>query len=264
MLYGGILGDISGSRFEEDSWKKKLSSIPYNFELLTKECQFTDDTVLMVALADTFCNNTSWIDRAKEYAMKYPAAGYGGNFVKWVRASKATPYHSYGNGSAMRVAAVGYASENWEECMENATISAKITHDHPEGIKGAKAVAGAIYLARRLKASKEQIKTTIEREIGYNLSRPYNKIKENYGFKVSCQESVPEAIIAFLESESVEDAIRKAICLKGDTDTMACIAGNIAEAFYGDIDKVLEKEVKNFLNKELIEVIEQFNDKFKI
>jgi len=262
MLYGGILGDIVGSRFERSAWQKKTASIPYDFELFAEGCTFTDDTVLMVAQADSINNKYSWAEKAKEYAHKYPSAGYGGNFVKWVQASRSEPYNSYGNGSAMRVAAVGYAAKSWEFCMIEAEASASITHNHPEGIKGAKATAGAIFLAKQ-HVPKDHIKEVIEHVIGYDLSRSYDDIKGNYGFRVSCQESVPESIIAFLESESVEDAIRKAVCLNGDTDTMACIAGNIAEAYYGDIDSETTDKVKEYLPKDFIDVIETFNSKLK-
>jgi ADP-ribosylglycohydrolase len=263
MLWGGIAGDIIGSRFEFfDSKKRQGEDIPYDFELFAEGCQFTDDTVLTVALANSFLKEEGWVKNAKNFALKYPTAGYGGMFVKWVQGISERPYNSYGNGSAMRVGAVGYASDNWDECMENAKKSAEITHNHPEGIKGAQAAAGAIYMAKT-GATKEQIKSKIEKEFKYDLKRSYADIKKRYGFKVSCQESVPESIVCFLESKSWEDTVRKTVCLKGDTDTMACIAGNIAEAFYGKVSKDVIEKTKKYLTEEFIQIVEDFNDKYK-
>lgn len=259
MLYGSVAGDIIGSRFEMDSIKRRLN-LPYDFDLFTKECSFTDDTVMIIALTDSIVNKIGWAENAKKYAQKHPKAGYGGMFVKWVQSSSPAPYNSFGNGSAMRVAAVGYAASSWKECMEDAKISAEITHSHPEGIKGAQAVAGAIYMARKKKFSKEKIKSVIEAKFGYDLNRKYDDIKKDYRFKVTCQDSVPESIISFLESSSWEDAVRKAVCLGGDTDTMACIAGGIAEAFYGDISEEVEQKVKSYLPKEMIETLDKFNE----
>jgi ADP-ribosylglycohydrolase len=262
MLYGGIAGDVIGSRFEEDAQRRRLRSIPYDFELFTKECSFTDDTVLMTALADTITNKQDLKNTVKKYAFTYPHAGYGGKFVKWCHSHNSMPYNSFGNGSAMRVAAIGYVANSWEECMKEAKYSAMITHDHIEGIKGAQAVAGAIYMARKNNLDKNGIKFFIEDNFGYNLSKDYDEIKKDYKFDVTCQNSVPQAIIAFLVSSSVEDAIRKAVCLGGDTDTMACIAGNIAESYYGDLSKDFESKVKKYLPKEIISVIDDFNLKF--
>lgn len=268
MLYGGILGDIAGSRFEAEILKQIKTNgfkniikeeIDYNFDLLTKESKFTDDTVLLVALTDSVINNKNWISTAKEYALKYYNAGYGKSFKEWVDSFYLAPYDSYGNGSAMRVASIGYFSKSWEECMERSCYSASITHNHKEGIKGAQAVAGAIYLSRKCNLSKNNIKLVIEDVFGYDLSRSYSEIQDNYKVGFSCQKTVPESIICFLESNSVEDAIRKSICLNGDSDTMACIAGNIAEAYYGDIDNSIVEKINEFLPEEFVSILEKFN-----
>ena len=227
-MYGAILGDIIGSRFEFDRGGKTKE-----FDLFTQESTWTDDTVLTVAVADALMKEGPDADISKisghvrhslrKWGRKYPDAGYGGMFSRWLYADHPQPYGSYGNGSAMRVSAAGWLYNTLEKTREVARWTAEVTHNHSEGIKGAESVAVAIYLARNGK-SKVEIKEYVEREFSYDLSRTVEGIKENYQFEVSCQKSVPESIIAFLEAEDFESAIRNAIWLGGDADTQADIA----------------------------------------
>jgi ADP-ribosylglycohydrolase len=189
--------------------------------------------------------------------------GFGGMFFRWVKSNNLEPYNSFGNGSAMRVSPVGFAFHTTEEVLAEARRSAEVTHNHPEGIKGAQAVAAAIILARR-KESKTKIKDFVERNFGYNVSQTLAEIRPHYYFDETCQGSVPQAIIAFLESDSYEDAVRKAISVGGDSDTLACMAGGIAQAYYRTIPDYIIKEVQNRLDLELLKVVEQFNTKYSI
>ena len=234
-MYGAILGDIIGSPYEFGRGEKTKE-----FPLFSEKSRFTDDTVMTVAVAEALLcvpRDYDSIGAAVIYSMqnwgrKYPRAGYGGKFREWLKAKEPKPYGSFGNGSAMRVSAVGWLYDTTELTRNVARLTAKVTHNHPEGIKGAESVASAIFLARTGE-SKETIKKYIEDEFGYNLSRTLGEIRPGYRMDVTCQGSVPEAIIAFLESVDFEDAVRNAVSLGGDTDTIACIAGSIAEAYYG-------------------------------
>ena len=220
-MLGAIIGDIIGSRFEKNNIKHK------DFELFTNESTFTDDTVLTVAVADCILNDRGYESTIKKYGKKYPLAGYGKTFKLWLAGIIKEPYNSWGNGSAMRVSPIGFAFANEESVLKEAKKSAKITHNHKEGIIGAQAIAMSIFLARKGQ-SKQEIKSYVEGHFGYNLQRTIEEIRPNYEFDVSCQGSVPEAIIAFLESENFEDTIRTAISIGGDSDTIACMAGAIA------------------------------------
>lgn len=236
-MYGAIIGDIVGSPFEFDRGKKTKK-----FELFTEYSHFTDDTVMTVAIADALIYSKDDISddelekeivkSMQHYGSLFPRAGYGGMFHKWLHSKEPKPYNSYGNGSAMRVSSVGWLYDTIERTREVAKLTAKVTHNHPEGIKGAEAVASAIFLARN-KKSKKKIKEYIKEEFGYNLSRTCEQIRPTYHHVETCQETVPEAIICFLESKNFEDAIRNAISLGGDTDTIGAITGSIAEAYYG-------------------------------
>jgi ADP-ribosylglycohydrolase len=208
-------------------------------------------------------NNKEYGKTIQNYARKYPDAGYGGNFFQWIFSDKREPYNSWGNGSAMRVSAVGFAFKNHEDIMQEAKKSAEVTHNHPEGIKGAQATAMAVHLALTRK-SKEEVKAFIERNFHYDLSRSIAEIKPNYDFDVSCQGSVPEAIIAFLESENFESAVRIAISLGGDSDTQACIAGAIAHAFYKKIPRNIMQKIQEILPGELYQVAEKFCETYQI
>ena len=250
-MLGAIFGDICGSVYEFHPVEN------YQFPLLTDKSQFTDDTVLTLAIADALLNKKDIAKTLKAYAREHVFKGYGLRFNDWVWDEKSEPYWSFGNGSAMRVSSVGFLYDSIEDVLENAQKSAEVTHNHTEGIKGAQATALAIFLARQ-HASKDEIKHEIETRFGYNLSKTLAEIEKNYRFNETCQGSVPEAIIAFLESEDYETAIRNAIWLKGDADTQACIAGGIAEAFYGDIPESFKEKIYTSLPQKMLEIIEQF------
>jgi len=254
-MLGAIAGDVIGSVHEFKATKSA------DFELFTNDCVFTDDTVMTVAVADSILHGREFVQSFKAFGQKYPAAGYGGNFFDWLHSAQTEPYHSYGNGSAMRVSPVGFAFNSIDEVLHEAKRSAEVTHNHPEGIKGAQAVALAIFLARQ-ERSKNAIKNEISRRFGYDLNRKLDDIRLRYGFDETCQGSVSESIIAFLESEDFEDSVRKAISLGGDADTMACIAGGIAQAFYKTIPDEIVRETKNRLPADLLSVVNKFNGRF--
>jgi ADP-ribosylglycohydrolase len=249
-MIGAILGDIIGSVYEFDPIKTK------EFKLFNRECRITDDTVMTIATADALLNKYPFEKAYMEWGNRYPDAGYGGFFWRWLNTENPKPYNSYGNGSAMRVSPVGWLGTSLYAVNMLAKQSARVTHNHPEGIKGAQAIASAIFLARQGK-SKEDIKIWIETHLGYDLSQPLDDIRLGYKFDETCQGSVPESIICFLESTSFEDAIRNAISLGGDADTQAAIAGSIAEAFYG-IPTDLTVKIHDYLPSEMADIVEQF------
>lgn len=250
-MLGAIAGDIIGSRFEWDNIKHK------EFNLFTRESTFTDDTVLTVALAASLMDGQPYGVRLKEYARLYPNAGYGGSFKRWAHEESLVPYNSFGNGSAMRVSAVAWFFDGLDKVQEEACKSAAVTHNHTEGIKGAQAVAAAIFMARSGMGRRE-IRSFVEGRFDYDLSRRLDHIRPGYTFDVTCQGSVPEAIIAFLESSDFEDAIRNAISIGGDSDTIACITGAIAEAFYGGVPAEIVAKVWSRLDDRLTKVVEEF------
>lgn len=257
-MYGAILGDIIGSPYEFDRGTKRK-----DFPLFSKESTFTDDTVMTIAVAEAFMANNlpmdddtikkRLVESMQKYGKLYPNAGYGGMFRRWLRAKNPQPYGSYGNGSAMRVSSVAWLFHELGLVRHMARLSAEVTHNHPEGIKGAEATAAAIFLARS-GLSKPEIKSYIENEFHYNLSRTCNEIRPHYRHVESCQETVPEAITAFLEGESFEDVIRTAVSLGGDCDTLTAIAGSIAEGFYG-IPAELKQECKNRIPKQFVKTL---------
>ena len=254
-MLGAIVGDIVGSIYEFNNHRSK------DFSLFGGGCNFTDDTVLTVAIADCLLNQGNYAEYIKNYARKYPNRGYGGRFAQWIHSESMEPYNSWGNGSAMRVSAVGFAYNDLELVMNEAKRSAEVTHNHPEGIKGAQATAVAIYMARKGQ-SKEQIKAAIAKSFGYDLERTLDEIRPIYKFNESCQETVPEAIIAFLESTNFEDAIRNGISLGGDSDTLTCITGGIAEAFYGGVPQDITEKALSYLSKGMYEVVEEFRARY--
>jgi ADP-ribosylglycohydrolase len=254
-MLGAIAGDIIGSRFERNPIKTT------DFDLFHQDCRFTDDSVLTLAVAEHILLGSDLIDTLKEYFQQYPDAGYGAKFLQWATSTSREPYNSFGNGSAMRVSPVGFAFDSIETVLEKAQTIAEVTHNHPEGIKGAKATAAAIFLART-ENSKKEIKHFIETQFQYDLSQSLNTIRPQYTFDVTCQGSVPEAIIAFLESENFEDAVRKAVSLGGDSDTQACIAGGIAHAFYGKLPDIFSAEVHSRLEVPLRQIVALFCDRF--
>ncbi len=254
-MLGAIAGDVIGSVFERYPTKSM------DFPLFSRDSAFTDDTVLTMAVAWSILNKTDYATSLKIFGQKYPNAGYGGYFYRWMFSSDSKPYYSWGNGSAMRISAVGFAFSSPDDILNEAKKSAEVTHNHPEGIKGAQATALAIFLARTGE-SKETIKKEICNRFGYDLNRTVDDIRKTYHFDVSCQGSVPEAIISFLESDNFEDAIRKAISLGGDSDTLACMAGGIAQAYYKGVSPDIATRVRERLPDDLLSIIDAFNERY--
>jgi ADP-ribosylglycohydrolase len=256
-MLGAIIGDIIGSVYEVIDIKTT------DFPLFSERSTFTDDTVLTVAIADSILNDIPYEINLKKYFRMFPYAGYGGTFRAWAASESMDPYNSWGNGSAMRVSPVGFAFDTLDEVLKESRRSAAVTHNHPEGIKGAQSVASAIFLARNNK-SKDQIKQFIEDRFTYNLDEPLDEIRSYYTFDVSCQGSVPQAIIAFLESTDFEDAIRKAISIGGDSDTIACITGGIAQAYYREIPEFIQRGIMEILDERLMAVITLFLQRYEV
>lgn len=250
-MLGAIAGDIIGSVHEGARTKTK------QFPLFVEESTFTDDTVLTVAVADALLRGISYVDALHMYYQSYPHAGYGGAFMRWAAFRDRQPYMSWGNGSAMRVSPVAYVHDTLEEVLAEAQRSAEVTHNHGQGIRGAQAVAAAVFLARTGN-TKEQIRQYIEDQFGYFLDETLAQIRPTYHFDVSCQGSVPQSILAFMESTDYEDAVRNAISLGGDADTMACIAGAIAEAYYGGVPAEIRERAISLLDDRLRDVVENF------
>ena len=250
-MIGAIAGDIIGSVYEANPIKST------SFSLFSPNSRFTDDTVLTIAVAFSILNDFNYASSIKNFGLKYPYAGYGGSFYRWLHSAESKPYNSWGNGSAMRVSPVGFAFNSIEDVLTEAKKSAEVTHNHPEGIKGAQATALAIFLAREGK-SKAEICREISERFTYDLNRTIDEIRPDYHFDVSCQGSVPEAIIAFLESRDYEDAVRKGISLGGDSDTIACIAGGIAQAFYKEIPSEIISKARKMLPEEILTIIDEF------
>lgn len=254
-MLGAIAGDIIGSVYE---------GRPVNttdFPLFQSGSRFTDDTVLTLAIAQAILEGEEYGIALKTFGRKYPRAGYGFHFKQWIFEEEARPYNSWGNGSAMRVSPVGFAFDDQEEVLEEARKTAEVSHNHPEGIKGAQATALAVFLARQGER-KDTIREEISRRFGYDLDRTIGEIRPTYTFDVSCQGSVPEAVIAFLEGENYEDAVRLAISLGGDSDTQACIAGGIAQAFYGAIPETIVRNTRERLTPHLLQVLDRFEKVF--
>ncbi|MBE0488633.1 MAG: ADP-ribosylglycohydrolase family protein [Halomonas sp.] len=254
-MLGAIAGDIIGSVHEGRGTKHR------DFPLFTPQSTFTDDTVLCLAVAEVLLHGGDFVDAFHDYFHRYPDAGFGGGFMRWAANRDRQPYYSWGNGSAMRVPPVGFAACSLEEALMLARRSAEVTHDHPEGVRGAQAVAAVIYLARQ-GADKACLREEVEARFGFDLSHSLDEIRPGYRFDVSCQGSVPESITAFLESDSVESAIRNAISLGGDADTQACMAGAMAEAFHGGLPEALRHETLARLPDDLRRVVEAFEARY--
>ena len=260
-MYGAILGDIVGSPYEFDMGDKTK-----DFPLFSEDSYFTDDTVMTIAVAEAFMVapddedmiRQRLVQSMQKWGHRYPGAGYGVRFSSWLDSKNPQPYNSWGNGSAMRVSAVAWLYGDLDTVRHMARLSAEVTHNHPEGIKGAEATAAAIFLART-GHSKAEIKAYIENEFSYDLSRTCDEIRPAYHHVESCQETVPEAITAFLEGDSFEDVIRTAVSLGGDCDTLTAIAGSIAEGFYG-VPAALKSQCRARLPRTLLEVLECFDD----
>jgi ADP-ribosylglycohydrolase len=256
-MIGVIAGDVIGSVHEHGLIKST------DFPLLDPLSRFTDDTVLTVATAHAILTGTPYDVAYRDFGRQYPHAGYGGSFYRWLLAEEPRPYGSWGNGSAMRVTPVGLAFDSVDDVLREAERSAAVTHNHIEGIKGAQATALAVFMARS-GASKDDIRTDLLQRFGYDLRRTVDQIRPTYQWDVSCQRSVPEAIIAFLDSSDVEDAIRLAVSLGGDADTQAAIAGGIAEAFYKRMPDGMVSAVRERLPPHFINVIDAFRQAFPL
>lgn len=250
-MIGAIAGDIIGSVYEGTNIKTK------DFPLFSERCSFTDDSILTIALADTILTGKPYVENLKTFYGWYPNRGYGSSFIRWARSRHSEPYHSWGNGAAMRISPVGYAFDDLATVLTKAKEFTAITHDHPEGIKGGQAVAAAIFLARSGK-SKAEIRQYIETQFGYDLSHSVDQIRPIYSFDVSSQGTVPPAIRAFLDATDFEDAIRTAISLGGDADTLACITGGIAQAFYGGVPSWIQDKVYLILDERLATITKRF------
>lgn len=258
ILLGAIAGDVIGSYYEHFRTKD------FHFKLFRTHSKCTDDSKMTVAVAhwllDEDRSNENLVRMLKDYGRRYPG-GYGRAFLTWVLSNDSQPYNSYGNGSAMRVSPVGWAFDSLEETLEVAKQSAEVTHNHPEGIKGAQSVAACIFMARKRK-DKQEIKEYIEANFGYDLNHTCDEIRPDYRFEVSCQKSVPESIIAFLESRDFESAVRLAVSFGGDADTQGAIAGSIAEAYYGGVPDDIKDGVIARIPNEFVEVMSRFYTKF--
>lgn len=260
-MYGAILGDIIGSPYEFDQGNKRK-----DFPLFCEASYCTDDTVMTIAVAEAFLlahpqADDAWLKTRvircmRKWGQRYPNAGYGTRFLHWLTTEDPQPYYSFGNGSAMRVSSVAWLFDDLDRVRRMARLSAEVTHNHPEGIKGAEATASAIFLART-GHTKAEIRDYIEKNFGYDLSRSCDEIRPGYHHVESCQETVPEAITAFLEGESFEDVIRTAVSLGGDCDTLTAIAGSIAEGFYG-VPDALKQACRKRMTKDLRQVLDQF------
>lgn len=261
-MIGAIIGDIAGSRFEWHNIKSK------EFELLPegKHCRPTDDSVMTLAVAKAILSSESPEDLSRNavscmqsFGRKYPHAGYGGRFKGWIHSDDPQPYKSYGNGAAMRVSPCGFAAESLEEAISMADAVTRVTHNHPEGMKAAEAVAAVIFLAREGKEMAE-IRDYVEKNY-YKIDFTLDDIRDDYSFHVSCQRSVPQAFEAFFESVSFEDAIRNAISIGGDSDTIAAIAGGMAEAYYG-VPQELRERAETFLDEFQLDVLKEFEIRY--
>lgn len=260
-MYGALLGDMIGAPYEFDMGDKTKE-----FPLFCEDSHFTDDSVMTIAVAEALLDSqfqededirTALVECMRKWGRKYPHAGYGGRFRVWLRARNPEPYGSYGNGSAMRVSSAGWLFDTLEQTRHAARLTAEVTHNHPEGVKGAEATASAIFLART-GHGKDEIRDYIVSEFGYDLSRTCDQIRPGYYHNESCQKTVPEAITAFLEGTDFEDVIRTAVSLGGDCDTLTCIAGSIAEAFY-EVPAVLEAECRSRLPDDMLDVLGRFD-----
>ena len=260
-MLGAIIGDIIGSVYEFQNKKQK------NFPLFTPMSRFTDDTVMTLAVAkwlteDKEHSKEGLVQRMQSLGKRYPNAGYGGGFKRWLNDCHPKPYNSYGNGSAMRVSPIAFYAQSLEETLRLATISAEVTHNHPEGIKGAKAIAAATYLART-GATKAEIKAYIEEDYKYNLNQQLDNIWPALTTDLTCQKTVPAAILAFLKGEDFEDVIRIAVSLGGDSDTIAAMAGSIAQAFYG-LPQILSTHCYALLTPYLRTILNKFEESIGI
>ena len=252
-ILGAIAGDVIGSVYEFNNTRTT------DFPLFKRETTFTDDTVMTIAIADAILHNKDFAQTILDYGKRYPNRGYGTSFFKWLAHDTPPPYNSWGNGSAIRVSAVGFAYNDLDTVLKKAEKTAVVTHNHPEGIKGAQATAAAIFLARTGK-NKAEIKAYIEQKFGYDLDFTLDEIRPTFPFDESCQGTVPQSIVAFLESTDYDSAIRLAISLGGDSDTIACITGGIAIAFYKEMSQVIVDKIRReYLPPAFVTIIDEFD-----
>jgi ADP-ribosylglycohydrolase len=256
-MLGAIAGDIIGSVYEFDQIKTK------DFPLFSPACRFTDDSVLTVAVAEAIMRDGDYARTMRKLGRNYPKRSYGQHFYYWLMEDGAGPYNSFGNGAAMRVSPVGFAYDDEDSVLREAARTAEVSHNHPEGIKGAQSTALAVFLALHGRP-KDHIRSEIQKGFGYDLDRTLESIRPGYGFDVTCQGTVPEAIISFLESTSFEDAVRNAVSLGGDSDTLACITGGIAHAYYGGIPPEILEKVKEIMPPYLWKIAEEFCRRFGV
>jgi ADP-ribosylglycohydrolase len=256
-MLGAIAGDIIGSIYEVVPMKRK------DFKLFSFGSHFSDDTVLTYAVAKSILTGTNYANNFKKCFWRYPLAGFGQRFTCWAMSNRKEGYNSWGNGAAMRVSPIAWAYKDLDTVLKEAERCTVTTHNHPEGIKGGQATAAAIFLARNGK-TKAEIRDYIEQNFNYDLRRSLDEIRPNYKFEVSCQKSVPEAIIAFLESTDFEDAIRNAVSLGGDSDTIACITGSIAEAFYGGVPNAIAQPVWKKLDRRIRQTVTEFRKVYQL
>jgi ADP-ribosylglycohydrolase len=256
-MIGAIAGDIIGSVYEGAGPQAK------DFPLFGPRSTFTDDTVLTIAVGSAILRETDYRTAIRQWGRRYPRAGYGGWFIGWLYEKGAGPYNSYGNGSAMRVSAVGWAFDTMGDVLREAAKSAGVTHNHPEGIKGAMATAAAVFLGRSGEP-KDGISSMLTGKFGYDCSTELSVLQSRGGFDVTCQGTVPAAAVAFLESSTFEDAVRNAVSFGGDADTLACIAGSMAEAFYGGVPEAIQREVVRRLDEALLAEVRAISSAFGI
>lgn len=254
-MLGALTGDIIGSIYEWNNTKRT------DFPLFQEHCRFTDDSVLTVALAESILTGEPYGPVMKRYCRRYPDAGYGKSFLRWAQSDDPAPYHSWGNGAAMRTSPVGWAFDSMEEVLLKAEEYCVVTHDHPEGVKGAQATAAAVFLGRT-GATKEEIRSFVAERFSYDLSRSCDEIRPGYTFDVSCQGTVPQALSAFLDSTDFESAVRLAVSLGGDSDTLAAITGGIAQAHYGGVPEAIAKAALGFLDEPLRRVTLEFHERY--
>lgn len=259
-MLGAIAGDIIGSVYEgKKAWQS--AKTPHFEPLFAADARFTDDTVLTVAVADSILHGGDLVDYLKDYARAYPGAGYGGAFKAWAESDSREPYQSWGNGSAMRVSPVAFAYDLLDEVLLRARWTAEVTHNHPEGVTGAQAVAAAVFLART-GSGKAEIRAFVEGKFRYDLSVPLEQIRASRRFDASCRGTVPPAIRAFLESADFESAVRLAVSLGGDCDTIACMAGGIAQAYYGGVPAAIREQSLARLDERLQKVVAEFEARY--
>ena len=260
-MLGAIIGDSIGSRFEFGNAPRK------GFELFTNECSFTDDTVCTIAVADAVLNERSYKESLLEWCARYPEpmGGYGSRFESWLRSPDSAPANSFGNGSAMRVSSIGWLFNGFHAVLDEARRSAEVSHNHPEGIKGAQCIAASIYWLRTCRVSKDELEEAVGRRFGYDIPplRNVYKIGSEGHFDATCQETVPMALRCFLHSENFEDAVRLAVLADGDTDTKAAITGSVAEAHYNVPEKLIEQACDR-LPVEMLSVLERFYNKMEV